>query len=112
SSLLDYYSRMPYNAAFDRYYEGQSEDRRRFLAEEMSEEVLKPSMFEGPYDLLAESRRAGLTNVLVSGALDFTIAPLAQHLGVDDVLANRMEFKGGIATGKLIPPELAGPHKA
>jgi HAD superfamily hydrolase (TIGR01490 family) len=50
--------------------------------------------------------------VLVSGALDFTIEPLAAHLGVDDVIANRMEFKDGKATGKLIPPAMAGPNKA
>jgi len=109
---LDQYSRKTFNDFFYRYYEGQSEDRLRFLAEEMFEEVLKPAIFKGAYDLIRESRRAGLRTVLVSGALDFTLESLAQHLGVDDLLANRMEFKDGIATGKLIPPELAGPNKA
>src|SRR5262245_4333066 len=105
---LDQYSRKTFNDFFYRYYEGQSEDRLHFLAVEMFEEFLKPAMFEGSYDLITESHRAGLRTVLVSGALDFTIAPLAKHLGVSDLIANRMEFKGGYATGKLIPPEMAG----
>src|SRR5262249_61017984 len=45
-------------------------------------------------------------------ALDFTLRALGEHLGVEDIIANRMEFKEGVATGKLIPPELAGPNKA
>jgi HAD superfamily hydrolase (TIGR01490 family) len=109
---LDQYSRKTFNDFFYRYYEGQSEDRLRVLAEEMFEDVLRPAIFSGAADLIRESRRAGLRTVLVSGALDFTIEPLARHLGVDDVLANRMEWKGGIATGRLIPPALAGPNKA
>jgi len=109
---LDQYSRKKFNDFFYLYYKGQSEDRMHFLAEEMFDEVLKPAIFEGAYDLIKESKRAGLRTVLVSGALDFTIRPLADHLGVDDLVANRMEFKDGVATGKLVPPELAGPNKA
>src|SRR5438094_373304 len=80
---LDHYSRKTFNDFFYLYYKGQSEDRMHFLAEEMFDEVLRPAIFEGAHDLIVESRRAGLRTVLVSGALDFTIRPLAEHLGVD-----------------------------
>ena len=63
-------------------------------------------------DLIAESRRAGVRQVLVSGALDFTMRPLARYLEVDDVIANRLEFKDGYATGKLRKPFIAGATKA
>src|SRR5215831_13143315 len=70
---LDQYSRKTFNDFFYLYYRGQSEDRLRFLAEEMFEEVLRPAIFPGAPDLLRECRRAGLRTVLVSGALDFTV---------------------------------------
>ena len=59
-----------------------------------------------------EARRAGCKIVLVTGALDFTMAPLARHLGADDVIANKMQFVGGVATGRVIPPIIEGANKA
>jgi phosphoserine phosphatase len=38
--------------------------------------------------------------------------PLARHLGADDMIANRMQFVGGKATGKVIPPIIEGANKA
>ena len=49
----------------------------------------------------------GLRQVVVTGALDFTVQPLAGHLGVDDYVANRLEFVDGVATGRLLPPVMA-----
>ena len=37
---------------------------------------------------------------------------LAAHLGADDVIANRMRFVQGIATGRVVPPIIEGAHKA
>jgi phosphoserine phosphatase len=37
---------------------------------------------------------------------------LARYLGGGEVIANRLEMKAGIATGKLIKPVVAGPEKA
>jgi phosphoserine phosphatase len=37
---------------------------------------------------------------------------LAQHLGADDVIANRLEMKDRVATGKILQPVVAGPTKA
>src|SRR5438552_14345649 len=85
---LDQYSRKTFNDFFYLYYKGQSEDRMHFLAEEMFEEVLRPAIFEGARDLVHESKAAGLRTVLVSGALDFTLRALGEHLGVDDIIAN------------------------
>ena len=48
----------------------------------------------------------------MTGALDITVAPLARELGVDGVIANRLEMKDGDATGKLLRPVLAGPPEA
>jgi HAD superfamily hydrolase (TIGR01490 family) len=111
-AALDQVSRKLFNDLFYKSYEGMSRDRLLTLAEDMFEEVLKPAIYPGAYDLIAESKRAGLRQVMVSGALDFTIAPLAQHLGMDDVIANRLEFLGDVATGRVRRPLLAGATKA
>jgi HAD superfamily phosphoserine phosphatase-like hydrolase len=50
--------------------------------------------------------------VVVSGALDITIKPLLEHLGIEDYAANRLEFVDGRATGRLIPPVMASATKA
>ncbi|MEL7368968.1 MAG: HAD family phosphatase [Myxococcota bacterium] len=48
----------------------------------------------------------------MSGSLDFIVAPLARHLGIDDIITNRLEFRDGVATGKLLKPIMAGANKA
>ncbi len=42
--------------------------------------------------------------VLVSQGLDHVMRPLAQHLGVKWMIANRLDFRDGIATGRLLDP--------
>src|SRR4051794_2316967 len=72
----DKVSRKMFNEMFYRYYAGQSEDRLVTLAEELFEQVIKPSIFAKAPALIEESRRAGVRQVIVSGGLDFTVRPL------------------------------------
>jgi HAD superfamily hydrolase (TIGR01490 family) len=108
----DKLSRKLFNETFYKVYEGQSEDRLIVLAEDMFEDVLKKTIFKRTRPLIEESRRAGCRQVVVSGALDFVLAPLCRHLGIDDVICNRLEFVGGYATGKLQKPFVGGASKA
>jgi len=108
----DKLSRKWFNEIFYRSYQGESEDRLVVLAEELFEDVIKPNIYPRAADLIAESRRAGCRQVIISGALDFTMRPLAKYLGVDDFIANRLEFEDGYATGKLKKPFVAGATKA
>jgi HAD superfamily hydrolase (TIGR01490 family) len=107
----DKISRKWFNELFYRYYEGFSEDRLVTLSEELFDEVIKPNIYPRARDLIAESRRAGCRQVLLSGALDVTLRPLARYLEVDDFIANRLEFSGGYATGKLEKPFVGGATK-
>ncbi|MBP6849565.1 MAG: haloacid dehalogenase-like hydrolase, partial [Kofleriaceae bacterium] len=104
----DKISRKWFNEIFYRSYEGASEDRLVTLAEELFEDVIEPNIYPRAKDLVDESRRAGVRQVLISGALDFTLRPLARYLGVDELIANQLEFDGGYATGKLAKPFVAG----
>lgn len=105
-------NRKTFNELFYTYYQGQSEDRLEALAEELFDEALKPAIYPGTPRLLEETRRAGCRIILCTGALDFTVRPLARHLGADDFIANRMHFVNGVATGKVVPPIVEGAHKA
>ncbi|MBL8914549.1 MAG: HAD-IB family hydrolase [Archangium sp.] len=109
---LNLIDRKIFNEYFYRQYEGLTEDRLLTLSEDLFEDVVKPAIFKRAQDLIDEARRAGCRVVLVTGALDFTMKPLARHLGADDMVANRMQFVGGKATGKVIPPIIEGANKA
>jgi HAD superfamily hydrolase (TIGR01490 family) len=111
-SVLNIVDRKIFNEFFYRSYEGLTEDRLMTLTEDMFEDVIKPAIFSKAQDLIDQARRAGCKVVLVTGALDFTMRPLARHLGADDLIANRMQFVGGKATGKVIPPIIEGANKA
>ncbi|HVO19920.1 MAG TPA: HAD family phosphatase [Anaeromyxobacter sp.] len=108
----DRFDRKTFNELFYKYYRGQTEDRLETLAEELFEEVLRPAIFRGTADLVEGARRAGCRIVFVTGALDFTVRRLAEHLGADDLIANRMRFVQGVATGRVVPPIIEGAHKA
>ncbi|HEX8144351.1 MAG TPA: HAD family phosphatase [Pyrinomonadaceae bacterium] len=111
-AVTDQYSRKVFNDLFFKRYKGESEDRLRFFAGELFEDVLKPAVFPGTYELIEKSRSLGLRQVVVTGALDFTVKPLMEYLGIQDFVANRLEFVNGVATGRLLPPVLASATKA
>ncbi|MCC6334391.1 MAG: HAD-IB family hydrolase [Myxococcales bacterium] len=111
-SVLNLVDRKTFNEFFYRSYAGLTEDRLLTLTEDMFEDLIKPAIFAKAQDLIDQARRAGCKVVLVTGALDFTMRPLARHLGADDLIANRMQFVGGKATGKVIPPIIEGANKA
>ena len=108
----DLYSRNVFNELFFRSYEGESADRLRYFSEELFEDVLKPAIFPGTHDLIEASKKLGLKQVVITGALDFTIDLLMTHLGIDEYAANRLEFVNGYATGRLLPPVMASATKA
>jgi HAD superfamily hydrolase (TIGR01490 family) len=111
-AIADQVSRKAFNEMFYGYYAGEPADRLIELSEELFEDVIRPSIFPRARDLVEESRRAGCRQVIVSGGLDFTVRPLARYLGMDDFIANTLEFENGYATGNLGKPFIAGATKA
>ena len=102
-----------FNDLFYKNYKGLSEDRLYVIGQEIFENMLKGRIFSEMQALIRQSQREGIRQVLITGNLDTVIAPLAEYLGVDDWVANRLEFDArGIATGNLVPPVLAGPEKS
>ena len=110
--ITDLYSRNVFNEVFFRSYEGFSQDRLRYFSDELFEEVLKPAIYDGTPELIEQGKKIGQRQVVLTGALDFTIARLMNHLGIDDFVANRLEFVNGYATGRVLPPVMASATKA
>ena len=110
--ITDLYSRNVFNEVFFRSYEGFSQDRLRYFSEELFEEVLKPAIFPGTLELIEQGKKIRQRQVVLTGALDFTIKRLTDHLGIDDFVANRLEFVNGYATGRVLPPVMASATKA
>ncbi len=111
-AATDLYSRNVFNSVFFKSYKGESEDRLRYFSEDLFERVLKPAIFDGAFEMIATSKKIGLRQIVITGALDFTIDRLMTHLGIDDYAANRLEFVNGYATGRLLPPVMASATKA
>ena len=111
-AVSDQYSRRVFNDLFFKRYKGETEDRMRFFADELFMNVLKPAVYPGAFELIEQSRRLGLRQVVVTGALDFSVKPLMEYLGIQDHVANRLEFVNGLATGRLLPPVMAAATKA
>lgn len=109
---IDKVSRRAFNRAFFRAYKGISEDRLHILSEELFEEVISVNIVPGAVRILEQCKAIGARIVLVTGGLDMTMEPLARHLGVDDVISNRLEFVRGKATGNVVPPLVEGATKA
>lgn len=110
--VTDLYSRNVFNEYFFRSYEGESEDRLRYFSEELFEEVLKPAIYPGTKELIAAGKKLGQKQIVITGALDFTIDRLCEYLGIDEYKANRMEFVNGYSTGRILPPVMASATKA
>jgi hypothetical protein len=83
---------------------GVSRDRLELLGEEYFEYTLKPTLKINGVKELKLFMESGAKVVLVSQGLDVVMRPLAAYLGVTRVIANRMEFRDGIATGRLLEP--------
>lgn len=83
---------------------GVSRDRLDLLGEEFFQYKLKPRLKVQGVQQVRELLQAGAEVVLVSQALEQIMRPLAQHLGVRHIVANRLEFRNGVATGRLLGP--------
>jgi len=83
---------------------GVSRDRLDLLGEEYFQYILKKQLRPEGLAKLSEWMALNGQVVLVSQGLDHVMRPLAQHLGIERIVANRLEFRNGVATGRLLSP--------
>jgi thioester reductase-like protein len=83
---------------------GVTKDRLDLLGGEYFQYKLQPHLKEHGVRQVRELVQSGADVVLVGQALDHIMRALAQHLGVKRIVANRLEFRDGVATGRLLDP--------
>jgi len=108
---LDMYSRRLFNQVFYREYRGFSKDWLFERGEDLFEKEILPKIFAAAKSVIEADREAGYRLVLVSGGLDFAIAPAVRYFGFDNLICNRLEYTAGVATGEVTPPLLAEAEK-
>jgi HAD superfamily hydrolase (TIGR01490 family) len=109
---VDQVDRSTFNEMLFRGYEGMTEDRLLDLSDEVFETVLRPALYKDGISLVKRAKASGHRIVLLSGSPDFLLQRLGKMLEADDVIGNRLHMRDGRATGKLMPPIVAGPEKA
>jgi len=83
---------------------GITRDRLDLLGEEYFQYVLKPSMRQEAVQKLVDAVRSGERVVLVGQLLEHVLRPMAEYFSVHGFIANRLEFRDGVATGRLREP--------
>lgn len=83
---------------------GVTRDRLDLLGEEYFHYVLQPQLRRDASTELLAAVRSGERVVLVGQLLESVLRPLAAHFGVQHFIANRLEFRDGEATGRLLDP--------
>ncbi len=86
------------------FLRGISRDRLDLLGEEYFQYALKPALKPRAVEQIKKAIASRDRVVLASHGLDHVVRPIANHLGVEWVLANHLEFRDGMATGRLCDP--------
>ena len=83
---------------------GITRDRLDLLGEEYFQYELKPRMRRESVEKLVDAVRNGERVVLVGQLLEHILRPMADFFSADGFIANRLEFRDGMATGRLLEP--------
>ena len=105
-------SRGRFNLVFYRRYVGLRMESLRDWHRRTFAENFQRTIFPAAVECVRDHQGRGHRIVLVTGGLDFVMRPLAEYLGADELLANRLVERDGICAGELDGPPLADTHKA
>jgi len=102
------------NRLYYRHFAGRSErevvDRGRQWFVRTKDESA-PFYHPRPLSELRAHQREGRAVVFVSGSFPALLQPIAEELGVEHVLATRLEVSNGRYTGEILPPQTIGDGK-
>lgn len=87
---------------------GVSEDRLVILGEEYAERYVIPTLRDVGVGLLRKAEKKGHRVVLISDSLDAVMKPVAEHLGIEELVCNSMEIRDMKCTGRLEDPVIGG----
>jgi phosphoserine phosphatase len=90
-------------------YRDMTEDRIVVLAEEFVDDVLADKILDSGVELMRKAKQEGRRVVVISEAIHEIMDRLQGRLRyVDDMVCNRLEYRDGKATGRLLDPIVGG----
>lgn len=110
--LIDKIDRSFFNVRFYKGYGGLSASKVKALAGDCFRDIMLPRLYKHAPACVSAHRQAGRTIVLLTGSLDFIIAPLAKELAADAVIAPGLLETNGRFTGSLNGPPISDQEKA
>jgi len=110
--ILDKIDRSWFNRVFYRSYRGMNAAQIHSLTEQCYRTVIAPKRFAQGDQRTAQHLDHGRLVVLVTGSIDFLIAPLARELGATHVVAPSLVEANGRFTGELDGPPVGEHEKA
>ncbi len=109
--VIDRIDRSKLNIFFYRNYRGLPSKEILAMAQDCYRDAIVPRCFEQIGNCMQEHRDAGRSIVLVTGSIDFIVAPFAEEFGVHAVLAPALLESNGLFTGELDGPPIGGEEK-
>lgn len=109
---LDAWRREAFQRSFYRVYRGLDADELERRAAALFRAYIEPRIYPQAVERIERHKARGEQVVLVTGSIDSIVAPLAEHLGVQSVIAPRLAVEGGRLTGELVGSPVAGEEKA
>jgi HAD superfamily hydrolase (TIGR01490 family) len=94
------------------YLSGQRYEKMAKLARRCFETDIKPRLSRAGLEAIEEHKAQGHSIVLLSGSLDFLLAPLREEVGADHLIAANMEVVKGKLTGRIVGHFPYGGYKA
>jgi putative phosphoserine phosphatase / 1-acylglycerol-3-phosphate O-acyltransferase len=75
------------------------------------EAMIRMSIYKEAYVLIRDHQSKGHRVVVISNSPPFFVQPLADALGINEIITSQVEIRDGILTGKLIKPLCYGKGK-
>lgn len=109
---IDQRSRTQFNLVFYRRYAGLNAAELRTWHRQSFPENLQRRLFPAAQECLRDHQRQGHRIVLLTGALDFVMQPLAEFLHGDDLIALSLVERDSLFTGEPTGLPVADEQKA
>jgi len=101
---LGYRLGTPGSASFDSgraFLRGLSRAQFEGAARAAFEAAIRFDLYPAAIDLVASLKAAGRRPILATSSFDFVVRPLADFLGIEELIASELEFEGGLCTGRF-----------
>lgn len=85
--------------------------RLETLAQSLFDEVFRRKIDPFVAARIESAREAGERAVIASSSFGTILKPLSRYLGITDMVANELEFRDGVATGRLLERPVFGEGK-